>query len=67
MAQNGLTELKEGSNAPLRLNAGIPGGDGFPVGDEVGNEVGDSDEVGVSDGDGVSEGEDADVPSAGVR
>ena len=39
MAPNGLTELKEGSTAPLRLND-------FPVGNDVGIDLG------VSDGDG---------------
>ena len=39
MAPNGLTELKEGSTAPLRLND-------FPVGNDVGIDLGVSDGVG---------------------
>ena len=56
-APNGLSELKEGSNAPLHLNDGVPDGDGFVDGDSF------------VDGDGVSDGQDGDddVPSVGVR
>ena len=53
--------LKEGSTAPLRLNAGVPGGDGVSLGNndafdsaEGANENENTNLDGNSDGDGIS-------------
>ncbi len=72
MAPPALTELKEGSHAPLRMNdvetdfgasngVGVSDGDGVVDGDGV------SDGDGVVDGDGVSDGELADAPRRSSR